>query len=89
MVTDYYSSTVRKIGDFLFGFLVAPIIPVLLASNSGSAAGWIVAILFMIAGIIISFALHRRFLAIGMICVLLVPLLVFGACLLMLSRMKF
>lgn len=86
---DYYTSTGRKIADFLLGFIVAPIIPLFIAFGVKSGSGIGLAILLMVFGTIFAFLKNRRFLAIGMLCACLVPLLLFGACLLMLTQMKF
>ena len=79
---DYYTHTGRKIFDFILGFIFAPIIPVVIMINSRSSTSWVFPLILMIAGIIVSFIFGRRFLAIGMISILAVPLLVLGACLL-------
>jgi len=84
--SDYYISTKKKVGDFFVGFLGTLVIAAILAwlssccrSNmvgtvwAAGGAAWIV-------GVIIVFTAGRRFIGIGALCTLLVPLLAVGAC---------
>jgi len=92
--TGYYSSTGRKIGDFFIGFVgllvVFILLGVYLVNGSGNNVPVVLGLAAgaAIAGPIICFSTGRRFIAIGMLCSLLVPLLAVGACFVMLLHME-
>lgn len=95
---DYYTTVGRRILDFLGGFFGSYVLAVLaslfiniMASVDRSGVGVIVwLVLFfvlLIALIVASFMKGRRYLAIGIIAAILIPLIVFGACLLIFAGM--
>ena len=95
MNADYYGSTGKKVADFSLGFMgtllwtalllmfsavgTARPLPTALTSYLIPAIGWVSALAWLI-GIGLFFRTGRRFIAIGMLCTLLVPLLALGAC---------
>lgn len=89
MAEDYYDKGGSKVGDFLLGFIVAPIVPVGVSLAVNGPGVWVAAVALLIAGAVYAFMRGRRFIGIGILSLLLVPLLAFGACLLMLTQMKF
>lgn len=84
--SGYYISTKKKVGDFFIGFLGTLAIVALLgclSSCCGSSmvgAVWVTGSAAWIVGVIIVFTAGRRFIGIGALCTLLVPLLAVGAC---------
>jgi hypothetical protein len=84
MATNYYSNMGRKIGDFFIGFAVIPIVAALCVALLGAGFIWL-AVCGAIAGTIVCFSIGRRFIAIGLLSTLLIPVLIFGACILALS----
>ena len=86
MSTNYYVSTGRKIGDFFIGLVgtlgLAWLLLMLGSRGHSGMAGtvWMLGGTVWIVGVIMMFAAERRFLAIGMLCALLIPLLAIGAC---------
>ncbi len=94
--TDYYTTPGKKVGDFLmgfFGFLALSFVGSILGSiiSSFGSNGFISSIfgiflLFVALGLcIFFFKIKRRFIAIGIISITLIPVLLFGSCLLLLS----
>lgn len=94
---DYYTEKGRKISDFFIGFfgiIIAGIVitsffSLFLSFGTGyyntDLLGFSTPILLLILGVVatvLSFAKGRRYIGIGIISSVLVPLLIFGACLL-------
>ena len=82
---DYYLEPGKKIGDFFLGFfgalMVVVIAGVIGAAAPGSAAISVIGnLVLLIAGIVHFFRRGRRFIAIGMISIIIIPVLLFGAC---------
>lgn len=102
---EYYTNSGRKVGDFCLGFfgiwIVMIGISTILSWFSGLFGGFtsfvnifyipglILDIVFVVFGITLSFRKGRRYIGIGIISSALVPLLVFGACLIVLSGLNF
>lgn len=93
--SDYYVSSGRKAGDFLVGFFGVIILSILYTvianflSSFFSTSVWItIGFLFSIISYILLtvlfFKIGRRFIAIGIISIALVPLLLFGSCMVIL-----
>jgi hypothetical protein len=86
---SYYTTTKRKVSDFCIGFFGGIMLNVLLVflsfslSRSGSFdwIGSLFDLLFFVFLIVYFFKKGRRFIAIGMISMILLPLLAFGSCL--------
>jgi hypothetical protein len=88
--SGYYTRTRRKVGDFFLGFFGSMVLSLLLVVLSAflsslSADYSLVSSLFSLALsvflIVFFFRKGRRFIAIGMISMILLPLLAFGSCL--------
>ena len=88
----YYKDTGSKVTDFLVGFFGYPII-ILLAQLAfgprvpmwGGPGTWVAAVLSLvlpIVFIIFAYTRGRKFIAIGILSLLIVPLIVAGSCLL-------
>jgi len=86
MDSSYYVSTRKKVLDFLLGFVgtlgMAGVLVLLSSSvRSSSVTGiWMLGGAVWIVGVILLFGSGRRFIAIGGLCTLLIPLLAVGAC---------
>jgi len=98
MKNDYYTTTSRKVLDFIVGFFGIITVGIawsffgnLLSMIPGfgvfGSVYMLLIPLFSIAAVVASFVLKRRYIAIGMISAMLIPLLVFGACIIALSPM--
>ena len=87
MDSGYYTSGGRKAADFFIGFLAIPV-PIVFIAFLG-VPGICLAALAAIACPIVFFKMGRKFLAIGMLCAVAVPLLALGACLALISPMSF
>ena len=92
MESKYYTHVGRKIGDFFIGFvgitaLVGAVAVYAVPRNIGTGIALGVALEAM--GVVISFSIGRRFIAIGMLSALLIPVLALGACFVALSGMRF
>ena len=95
-VTEYYTSTSRKIGDFCLGFfavylaVVVVYLPIgfLIGAWEMPEAAWValpvVLLIAAIAGIVVFIRRHRHYIAMGIVmCVIftmILPLLAVGAC---------
>ncbi len=91
---DYYTTTGRKVGDFLIGFfgvwVLAAIFTWIITLTIGLMTGgvstflsvllYIIPLVILISGVSISFKKNRRYIGIGAIATILITLLVFGAC---------
>jgi len=99
MAEDYYTTTGKKVGDFGKGFFLnigIGIVASLLVSylsiiTSISIIGTIISILFFVMDVFLIirfFKENRRYIAIGMLSSLIIPLLLFGACTLLLSGLS-
>jgi len=95
-VTDYYAEdSSRKGKDFMLGFfgmgamlfIINTIIYLSLSRLANGASSSLAlfnvgfSFLIFLIGIILAFAKNRRYIGIGIISLILVPLLIFGACL--------
>jgi hypothetical protein len=82
---DYYSAGGRKVADFFLGFggtvLLGVIAGVVAAAspNTGIVSA-IANLILLVAGVVYFFRRGRRFIAIGIISTLTIPLLALGAC---------
>lgn len=91
MSSDHYVSTGMKVADFCWGFFGMLCVFAVLVGMIGTGGGYRVAtigalgLLGWLVGVVMAFANGRRFIGIGMLCTLLVPLLAVGACFVMLS----
>jgi hypothetical protein len=92
---SYYKNTRQKVGDFLLGFFgiiflnfIFGIIfyPLSVFSNFGWQSVFI-SITILVLAVVIPFKIGRRFIALGVVSVALVPVLIFGSCLLMFATM--
>lgn len=86
----YYTSGGRKLVDFLIGFFGVTLVIVAVASALAAISppgGLLLGVIADILCIVFAFAGGRRFVAIGMLCAWLVPLLAFGACLVIVSQL--
>lgn len=96
---NYYTTTGKKVGDFALGFLgtgfVASFVSTFISSllffpatlkNSlfSSTIPILISIAVILSLIILSFKVGRKFIAIGIISLLLIPLLILGSCSLLL-----
>lgn len=95
---DYYTSIWKKTGDFLLGFLGVIILfflcttainlasPLFYSAISDRVISGVILFLIVVilSLLIIFFKIGRRFIALGMMSVLLIPFFVFGSCLLLL-----
>ena len=85
MSDTYYTTAGRKVIDFVVGMLGIPLLAGILAAGIASAGRWGVAVVMLsvvaLVTVVAAFLARRRFIAIGMLCALAVPLLAFGACL--------
>jgi hypothetical protein len=84
---DYYRDQGKKVGDFCLGFFGACLVLIVAVAIAASAAGgnsWAVSLVgnlvLLIAGIVHFFRRGRRYIAIGMMSVVLVPALLAGTC---------
>lgn len=82
---DYYAGAGGKVADFCLGFFGVGVAAIVIAFLAGMAGplGIVVGFAYQIAyiwGIAWGFKSGRRFVAIGMLATLLVPLIVIGAC---------
>jgi hypothetical protein len=100
---DYYTNGRRRVFDFLIGFfgpgligyvlyalymlLLSPSYPSY-ASNQFQVWAFIVAAILYLIVMIVPFKLGRRYIAVGAIAAVVVPLLIFGACLLVLAGLS-
>jgi len=82
----YYTNTSRKVVDFLLGFFAVPIIPVTLGATFINQGGIVLGIVLMVLALVVALVTKRRFLGYGIISVMLLPLLVLGACLVAFGR---
>jgi hypothetical protein len=96
---DYYITTGRKVGDFLLGFFgvavlsfiytfVSSFVYSLLSSQTFSIAIWanfFVSVIILVLLAVLFFKIGRRFIAIGVISISLLPILIFGSCILLLG----
>ena len=91
---DYYTSVGKKVWDFFMGFFGALAVffgALYLASSvfSGSLLYYLILTLVAIIAVAWFFHVGRRFVSIGITSTVLIPLLIFGGCLLMLSGGRF
>lgn len=83
---DYYAGDIKKkLSDFILGFFLMPILSIIVILLIGSYAyfsEYLIAlfVLLVLAGIVFLFAKGRRYIGIGIVSFLIIPLLVFGAC---------
>ena len=87
---SYYTSGGRKLVDFLVGFFGVTLVIVAVAGALAAVSppgGILLGVIADILGIVFAFAGGRRFIAVGMLCAWLVPLLAFGACLVIVSQL--
>lgn len=85
---DYYTSIGKKIGDFLLGFFGVIISYsfytfVLNFSYYSANMIWIILFISIVVLVVLPvtfFKMGRRFITIGIISTLLIPLLIFGSC---------
>lgn len=93
---NYYTSTGKKVGDFFLGFFGVLILNFILAFIFGflfifANLYWMnlfISIAISLALIFLFFKKNRRFIAIGIIAMMLIPILVFGSCLVLLGGMS-
>jgi hypothetical protein len=90
---DYYTNPGKKIGDFflgLFGALLVVIVAGAIAAAAPGSGSIMISLIgnaiLLLAGIVHFFRRGRRFIAIGMISILTIPVLLLGACAIMFSR---
>jgi hypothetical protein len=92
--SGYYTSTKRKVGDFFIGFFGGVVLTILFSflssflfrtSENYSLAVSSLSLVVTVFLIIFLFRKGRRFIAIGLISMALLPLLAFGSCLLILT----
>jgi hypothetical protein len=89
---EYYTTYGRKVLDVVIGFFLPVIVSILFALLSIATSFfpapvsilWLVSVVAYIVLIPISFIYGRRYLGIGLLMALIIPLLIFGACLLFL-----
>tara|TARA_Y100000310_G_C20235723_1_gene602309 strand:- start:49 stop:354 length:306 start_codon:yes stop_codon:yes gene_type:complete len=89
---DYYINTKRKVWDFIIGFfgiwIISTIIgflfvgieSVVRGSGMFLTLGWILVAILAIVAIVLGFTKGRRYISIGIISSIVLPLLIFGAC---------
>ena len=89
----YYKDTGSKVADFLVGFLGYPIIVLLAQLTMGdrltfmraNEMGWLTSVLLLgltIVFVVFAYKRGRKFIAIGILSLLIVPLIAAGSCLL-------
>ena len=89
---DYYTvNPDRKVGDFclgFFGMIVSSILLFMLGASSFffGYLSYLLMFAVLILGITLPFTNGRRYIGIGVISSIIIPLLLFGACLLIFSR---
>jgi hypothetical protein len=90
---DYYTTTGKKVGDFILGFFGiiilnfifgAVLYPLFSLANSGWA-NLFISIVALVLFSVLFFKIGRRFIAVGIISMALIPILIFGSCLLLLG----
>lgn len=84
---DHYTKTSQKVGDFFLGFLGSLILPFAYSLMSFIPI-WVyffVSVAILVASCVLFFKIGRRFIAVGIISMGLIPALIFGSCLLLLS----
>lgn len=88
---DHYAKTSQKVGDFFLGFLGSLILPFAysLISYVPIWVYFFASVAILVALCILFFKIDRRFIAIGIISISLIPILVFGSCLLLLGGGSF
>jgi hypothetical protein len=89
--SDYYTNPGKKIGDFFLGLFGALLVAVVAGAIGGAAPSALTISLIgnailLLAAIVHFFRRGRRFIAIGMISILTIPVLLLGACAIMFSR---
>ena len=94
MDTQYYDSKGKKSGDLWMGFLGTLGFAVLLGVIASASRGfiqpvWVTGGFIWIIGLLMFFGSGRRFVAIGMLCTLLIPLLAIGACFAIFANSRF
>lgn len=81
---DYYTTSKKKVIDFILGFFGVIIINAIILTASLYAkifqTGFLFSIVISIIAVVLFFKNGRRFIAVGMISISLLPLLVFGSC---------
>lgn len=86
---DYYTTTGKKVGDFILGFFGIIILNSIFATVlSFASLGWtslLIPIVVFAFSLVLFFKIGRRFIAIGIISIALIPILLFGSCLLLLG----
>jgi len=89
--TNYYKKTSQKIGDFFLGFLGTLILPLMytLISFIPGLLYFFISVAILAALCILFFKVGRRFITIGIISAGLIPILIFGSCLLLLGGTEF
>lgn len=86
---DYYTTTGKKVGDFILGFFGIVILNLIFGTALSFAnLGWanlLISIVVFVFLLVLFFKIGRRFIAIGIISIALIPILIFGSCLLLLG----
>lgn len=94
----YYKDTSSKVTDFLVGFLGYPIVTLLAQlafapsarglGGTDSVVMAVISLVLTVAFVIFAYKRGRKFIAIGIISLLIVPVIAAGSCLLMLMAMR-
>ncbi|MDD5031657.1 MAG: hypothetical protein PHR36_01270 [Patescibacteria group bacterium] len=90
---NYYTTTGKKVGDFILGFfgiiilnsILWVVLYPLLSSRNWGFVNLFIYLIILILLMVLFFKIDRRFIAIGIISVALIPILVFGSCLFLLG----
>ncbi len=95
----YYKTTRSKVTDFLAGFLGCPIVILLalftvtsiLPGDYGTLMGWVTLAVLTVLTIFLTVGAYKRgrkFIAIGIISLIIVPLIAAGSCLLIITALR-
>ncbi len=90
----YYKDRGTKIKDFFIGFLGYPalmtVLPALsaLRGDSGAVLGGLYTVLVSVGFLVYSYQTGRKYIAIGLLSLIIVPLLIMGSCLLIMVAVK-
>lgn len=96
---DYYTDVWSKVADFVLGFLGYPVIALLVQVPfggrmpkvrvmSGDLAWQAVLLCVTIVAIVFAFKRGRKFIGIGIISFLIIPLIAIGSCFLVMMQMS-
>ena len=99
VVQGYYKDTGSKVTDFFIGFLGYPIASLLVQllmgarfpGMRGTATDWIASVLSLglaIFCVVYAYKRGRKFIAIGILSLMIVPLIAFGGCMLVIMAIS-